>query len=177
MKTFSLVGSVAPRMGSVGWNASCIVEMSASAGRSPHGERGLESVKIREAAQAAKVAPRMGSVGWNSLRVVKERLHAVAPRMGSVGWKSSVVSGVWSTVVAPRMGSVGWNRFKLFNARVETCVAPRMGSVGWNVHRLGRTKDYGRSLPAWGAWVGIPSQVMLRLGNDVAPRMGSVGWN
>ena len=33
------------------------------------------------------------------------------------------------------------------------------------------------SLPAWGAWVGITNGGCHRFDHQVAPRMGSVGWN
>ena len=55
---------VAPRMGSVGWNAFFVLQ----------------------AMKSSLVAPRMGSVGWNNYGETGKVIVRVAPRMGSVGW-------------------------------------------------------------------------------------------
>ena len=124
--------SVAPRMGSVGWNkfapgneyksrgrspygergleydrCGCIV---IGRGRSPYGERGLELIMLERIFARRLVAPRLGSVGWNLLESNIWLDESSRSPHGERGLEYDEASEpVFAFGVAPRMGSVGGN--------------------------------------------------------------------
>ena len=80
------------------------------------------------------------------------------------------------SLVAPRMGSVGWN---IASAAMQSASSSRSphGERGLEYLFWHHRDAEIRSLPAWGAWVGIVALFGLCPLTRVAPRMGSVGWN
>ena len=77
---------VAPRMGSVGWNYCSLLCLTRGSSRSPHGERGLESLRCSPFLKDQSSLPAWGA--WVGIRLYRMDIIkiSVAPRMGSVGW-------------------------------------------------------------------------------------------
>lgn len=124
--------AVAPRIGSVGWNAGAVARYCAKTQSLPAwgvwiGIRIWSLVKT-----ILFVAPRMGSVGWNKCLRQIINWAICRSRMGSVGWNtpgSKLLPKKYGSL--PRTGSAGWN-LEVAQDLQDNYVAPRMGSVSWN---------------------------------------------